>query len=55
MVADYKTDRTPPTAAPEPYREQLRIYALAVARLFPDEPEPARELLYVREGTRQRV
>jgi ATP-dependent exoDNAse (exonuclease V) beta subunit len=55
VVADYKTDRHPPTDAPEPYREQLRIYALAASRLFPDAPDPACELLYVREGIRQRL
>jgi ATP-dependent helicase/nuclease subunit A len=55
VVADYKTDRSPPAEAPEPYREQLRIYVLAVSRLFPDEPEPAREILYVRDGSRRRL
>jgi ATP-dependent helicase/nuclease subunit A len=54
VVADYKTDRDAPEEAPERYAAQLAIYARAVARAFPDEPEPLRELLYVREGKRFR-
>ena len=55
VVADYKTDRDPPDEPPEAYRRQLAIYARAVARLFQGEPAPARELLYVRHGVRQRI
>jgi ATP-dependent exoDNAse (exonuclease V) beta subunit len=55
VVADYKTDREIREEPPEHYRTQLDVYARAVARAFPDEPEPARELLYVREGRRVRL
>jgi ATP-dependent exoDNAse (exonuclease V) beta subunit len=55
VVADYKTDRDPPEEPSAAYRAQLSVYARAASRHFPDEPEPARELLYVRSGVRQRL
>ncbi|MEE8556392.1 MAG: UvrD-helicase domain-containing protein [Myxococcota bacterium] len=54
VVADYKTDREIPASVPEEYRAQLAVYARAARRAFPGEPEPARELLYVRHGERIR-
>jgi ATP-dependent exoDNAse (exonuclease V) beta subunit len=55
VVADYKTDRGIREEPPEAYRRQLDTYARAVARAFPEEAPPVRELLYVRQGRRIRL
>jgi ATP-dependent helicase/nuclease subunit A len=55
VVADYKTDRAPDAAARASYRAQLEVYARGVARLFPGEPPPRLELLWLRTGQRERL
>ena len=55
VVADYKTDRVPDDAARAHYRAQLSTYARGVARVFPGEPEPALELVWLRTGRRERL
>jgi ATP-dependent helicase/nuclease subunit A len=37
-IADFKSDRNPPTEPPEPYVAQLALYREAVARLYPGKP-----------------
>jgi ATP-dependent helicase/nuclease subunit A len=54
VVADYKTDREIRDETTGRYHEQLTVYARAVARAFPAESDPLREILYVREGKRLR-
>ncbi len=55
VVADYKSDRAPDDAARAHYRAQLSTYARGVARIFPDEYEPALELVWLRSGKRERL
>jgi ATP-dependent helicase/nuclease subunit A len=55
VVADYKTDSKPDAEARERYRKQLAVYARGVARLFPDEPPPRLELVWLRTGQRERL
>jgi ATP-dependent helicase/nuclease subunit A len=55
VVADYKSDRVPDDAARAHYRAQLSTYARGVARTFPDEREPALELVWLRSGKRERL
>ena len=55
VVADYKTDRSPDAAARTRYRAQLEVYARGVARLFPSEPPPRLELVWLRTGQRERL
>ncbi len=55
VVADYKTDRAPDAAARAHYHAQLSTYARGVARIFPSEPDPVLELVWLRSGTRERL
>jgi ATP-dependent exoDNAse (exonuclease V) beta subunit len=55
VVADYKTDRSPDAQARARYRSQLEVYARGVARLFPSEPPPRLELVWLRTGQRERL
>ena len=55
VVADYKSDKKPDAAARASYRAQLAVYALGVARLFPGEPAPHLELVWLRTGQRERL
>lgn len=55
VVADYKTDRAPDESARVRYRAQLAAYARGVARIFPGEPAPALELVWLRTGQRERL
>ncbi|MEX2205111.1 MAG: UvrD-helicase domain-containing protein [Myxococcota bacterium] len=55
VVADYKSDREPDDERRARYRTQLSIYARGVMRIFPDEPEPLLELIWLREGRRERL
>ncbi len=55
VVADYKTDKAPDPQARERYRAQLSVYARGVARLFPGEPAPRLELVWLRSGQRERL
>jgi ATP-dependent helicase/nuclease subunit A len=55
VVGDYKTDRAPDRDSRERYRTQLAVYARGVARLFPGEPPPHLELLWLRTGQRERL
>jgi ATP-dependent helicase/nuclease subunit A len=55
VVADYKSDSRPDDERRARYRAQLSTYARGVARIFPDEPEPLLELIWLREGRRERL
>ena len=55
VVADYKTDKSPDAQARARYRAQLEVYARGVARLFPSEPPPRLELVWLRTGQRERL
>ena len=55
VVADYKTDRAPDHDSRARYRAQLAVYARGVARLFPSEPPPRLELVWLRTGQRERL
>ena len=55
VVADYKTDRAPDPDSRARYRAQLAVYARGVARLFPGEPPPHLELVWLRAGQRERL
>jgi ATP-dependent helicase/nuclease subunit A len=37
-IADFKTDRPAPRAAPQSYVAQLALYRAVLARLYPDRP-----------------
>jgi len=54
VVADYKTDRAPDEAARARYHAQLATYARGVAHVFPNEPAPLLELIWLRSGKRER-
>ena len=55
VVADYKSDAKPDAEARARYRAQLEVYARGVARLFPGEPAPELELVWLRRGQRERL
>ena len=55
VVADYKSDKAADPAVRARYRAQLEVYARGVARLFPDEPPPELELVWLRSGQRERL
>ncbi|HTO68999.1 MAG TPA: UvrD-helicase domain-containing protein [Myxococcota bacterium] len=55
VVADYKSDKKPDADSRARYRAQLEVYARGVAKLFPGEPKPELELVWLRTGQRERL